>query len=107
MSVIQVVQSRVEWETYAEEILGCGHKIQTCDRPMTTRICEECKQVTNIDWRTKVADPFHKGYQEGLAGLSIEGLLRKSKVESYNKRVEGFNLGVKHRLNGKRLKGYY
>ncbi len=107
MSVLQVVQSRIIKDTHAEEILGCGHRIQTCDKPSPSRICKDCKENVNIDWSTKIADPFHKGYQEGLAGLSIEGLLGKFNVESYNKRVEGFNLGVKHRLNGRRLKGYY
>ncbi len=107
MSVLQIVQARVEKDIYAEEILGCGHIIQTCEKSAPSRICFDCKQVANIHWYTKIADPFHKGYQEGLAGLSIEGLVRKPDVENYNKRIEGFNLGVKHRVNGKRLKGYY
>lgn len=106
MSVLQVVQSRVLYDLYAEETLGCGHKIQTCDKPSPSRICFACKTEVNINWYKKVADPFHRGYQEGLVGQSIEGTIRNSDVENYNKRIEGFNLGVKHRLNGKRLKGY-
>lgn len=108
---LQVVKSRKlimsSSGDYAEEVLGCGHVIQTCNKPEPCRDCKDCKEEVNIDWWKKLADPYHKGYQDALSGIDPPDFTIEQLSEEWAKKYnDGYRVGLRHLINGRRLKGY-